>query len=124
MAQPQTIRTVGAVALGAFVVAIAALSVRTGPVSGAPTTETPATHTITVAGTGVVTVVPDVARLSLGVTTSKPTVKAAREAGAKAMTDVISALMALGIADKDIRQQLAGQGRGLPDQRAGPDHCP
>ncbi len=103
MAQPQTLRTLGAVALGAIVVAIAALSVRTGPVSGAPATDTPATHTITVSATGKVTVVPDVARLSLGVTISKPTVKAAREAGAKAMTDVIAALKALGIADADIR---------------------
>ena len=34
----QPIRTLGALALGAAIVAIAALSVRTGPVSGAPTT--------------------------------------------------------------------------------------
>jgi uncharacterized protein YggE len=103
MAQPQTLRTFGAVALGAFVVAIAALSVRTAPASGAPTSETPATHTITVSATGKVTVVPDVARLSLGVTINKPTVRAAREAAAKAMTDIIAALKALGIADADIR---------------------
>ncbi len=103
MAQSQTLRTVGAGALGAFIVAVAALSVRTGPVSGAPAVDTPATHTITVSATGKVTVVPDVARLSLGVTANKSTVKAAREAGAKAMTDIIAALKALGIADADIQ---------------------
>lgn len=103
MAQSQTLRTVGACALGALVVAIAALSVRTAPVSGAPAIDTPATHTITVSATGKVTVVPDVARLSLGVTVNKSTVKAARDAGAKAMTDIIAALKALGIADADIQ---------------------
>jgi uncharacterized protein YggE len=103
MTQSQTLRTVGAGALGAIVVAIAALSVHSGPVSGAPTTDTPATHSITVSATGKVTVVPDVARLHLGVTVSKPTVKAARQAGATAMTDIIAALKGLGIADRDIK---------------------
>ena len=52
---------------------------------------------------GKVTVVPDVARVNLGVTVTKPTVKAVREAGAKSMTDIIAALKALGIADADIK---------------------
>lgn len=99
----QTLRTLGAGILGALVVAIAALSVRPGPVSGAPAVDTPASHTITVSATGKITVVPDVARVYLGVTVSKPTVKAAREGGAKAMTDIIAALKALGIADADIK---------------------
>lgn len=103
MASNQTLRTVGAAALGALVVAIAALSVRPGPVSGAPSVDTPAPHTITVSATGKVTVVPDVARLNLGVTLSKPTVRAAREAAAASMTDIIGALKALGIADADIQ---------------------
>jgi len=103
MPQSQTLRTVGAGALGAFIVAVAALSVRTGPVSGAPATDTPATHTITVSATGKVTVVPDVARIALGITVSKPTVKAARDAGATAMTSIIAALKALGTADADIQ---------------------
>ena len=103
MTSTQTLRTLGAATLGAVVVAIAALSVRTGPVSGAPAVDTPATHTITVSATGKITVVPDVARLNLGVTATKSTVKAAREAGAKAMTDIIAALKGLGIADADIQ---------------------
>ena len=100
----QTVRTLGAGALGALIVAVAALSVRSGPVSGAPATGTePAAHTITVLASGKVTVVPDVARVNLGVTITKPTVKAVREAGAKSMTDIIAALKALGIADADIK---------------------
>lgn len=100
----QTLRTLGAGALGALIVAVAALSVRSGPVSGAPATGTePAAHTITVLASGKVTVVPDVARVNLGVTITKPTVKAVREAGAKSMTDIIAALKALGIADADIK---------------------
>lgn len=100
----QTIRTLGAGVLGALIVAVAALSVRPGPVAGAPsdTSTTPA-HTITVSGTGKVTVVPDVARVNLGVTLSKPTVKAARDGAATSMTAIIAALKALGIADADIQ---------------------
>jgi uncharacterized protein YggE len=100
----QTVRTLGAVALGAFIVAVAALSVRPGPVTGAPVTATaPAEHTITVSASGKVTIVPDVARVNLGVTITRPTVKAVREAGAKSMTDIIAAIKALGIADADIQ---------------------
>ena len=100
----QTVRTLGAVALGAFIVAVAALTVRPGPVTGAPATgTTPAEHTITVSASGKVTLVPDVARVNLGVTITKSTVKAVREAGAKSMTDIIAALKGLGIADADIQ---------------------
>ncbi len=100
----QTIRTLGSVALGAAIVAIAALSVRTAPVNGAPTDASqPPAHTITVSATGTVTVVPDVARISLGVTSSKPTVKAARATAAQSMTDILAAIKALGIADADIQ---------------------
>ncbi len=101
----QTLRTLGAGALGALIVAIAALTVRTGPVAGAPVTatETPPQHSITVSASGKVTVVPDVARIYLGVTITKPTVKAVREAGANAMTAIIAAVKALGVADADIQ---------------------
>jgi uncharacterized protein YggE len=99
-----TLRTLGAGALGALIVAVAVLALRPGPVAGAPATETtPAQHTITVSGNGKVTIVPDVARINLGVTVSKPTVKAVRQAGAKAMTDIIAAIKALGIAEADIQ---------------------
>src|SRR5260221_9708405 len=104
----QSTRTIGAFALGAVVVALAALSVRPGSVAGAPTTNggEPAPHTLTVSGSGKVTVVPDVARVYLGVTLTKSSVKEARAAAAGAMTDVIGAIKALGVGDADI--QTAG----------------
>ena len=100
----QTPRTLGAFALGAFIVAVAALSVRTVSVTGAPATDTtPAAHTITVSANGKVTVVPDVARVNLGVTITRSSVKAARAAGAQSMTGIIAAIKALGVADADIQ---------------------
>jgi len=60
-------------------------------------------HTITVTGTGTVVVSPDIADVRLGVVVTKPTVKAARETAAEAMTRVIAALKKLGIADKDMQ---------------------
>ena len=54
-------------------------------------------------GTGKVVVSPDIADLRLGVSVTKPTVKAARAQAADAMTKVIAALKKLGIADKDIK---------------------
>ena len=100
----QSLRTMGAFALGGLIVAVAALSVRPGPVAGAPTTGSDvALHTLTVTGNGKVTVVPDVARVYLGVTLTRPTVKEARNAAAAAMTDVIAAIKGLGVADADIQ---------------------
>jgi uncharacterized protein len=99
----QTLRTLGAMALGASIVAIAALSVRSGPVAGAPTDTTPAAHTITVSAVGKVTVGPDVARLDLGVTITRSTVRTARADAAKSMNNIIAAVKALGVADKDIQ---------------------
>ena len=98
-----SIRVAGAMALGALVVAVAALAVRPGATVGAPTTDTPAAHTITVSATGSVTLVPDVARVSVGVTVTKPTVKAARNAAGTAMNQVIASLKSLGIDEKDIK---------------------
>ena len=100
----QHIRTAGALALGALVVAVAALAVRPSPVVGAPTIgDQPVLHTITVSGTGAVTLVPDVARVNLGVTVTKPTVKAARDAAGTAMNAIIASLKAMGIDEKDIK---------------------
>jgi uncharacterized protein YggE len=100
----QSIRTLGAAAIGALVVAVVVLALRPAPVVGAPTTtDAPAIHTITVAGTGTITVVPDIAHVGVGVTITKPTVKAAREAAAKSMTAIIAAVRALGVDEKDIK---------------------
>lgn len=67
-----------------------------------PSSTTPE-HTISVSGTGTVTLQPDVADLHLGVLASKSTVKAAQAAAASSMTGVIAALKALGIDVKDIQ---------------------
>ena len=100
----QSLRTIGAVAIGALIVAFAALSVRPGPVAGAPTSATePPLHTLTVSASGKVTVVPDVARVYLGVSLTKSTVGAARSAAASAMSDILTAIKALGVADADIQ---------------------
>ncbi len=60
-------------------------------------------HTISVSGTGRVIISPDVADLRLGVSVTKPTVKAARTIAAASMTKVIDALKKLGIADADMQ---------------------
>jgi len=100
----QSMRTVGAFALGALVVAVAALSVRPGPVAGAPSSGSElALHTLTVSASGKVTVTPDVARVYLGVTLTESTVKEARDAAATRMTAIIGAIKGLGIADADIQ---------------------
>jgi uncharacterized protein YggE len=103
MSQP--IRTIGAGVLGALVVAVAALSVHAAPAAGAlgPSGEAVAANTITVSASGKVTMTPDVARVSLGVAITKPTVKAARAAAATVMTNVIAAVKGLGVADADIQ---------------------
>lgn len=63
----------------------------------------PPEHTISVTGTGRIVVSPDIADLRLGVSATKPTVKAARAAAAQSMTRVLAALTKLGIADRDIQ---------------------
>jgi len=99
----QPIRTAGALALGALVVAVAALAVRPGPVVGAAATDGTIPHVITVSATGSVTLVPDVARIGVGITVNKSTVKAARDAAGTTMNAIIDGLKALGIDEKDIR---------------------
>lgn len=64
---------------------------------------TPDEHTISVTGTGTVTLSPDIADLRLGVNVTATSVKAARATAADSMTKVIAALKGLGIADKDIQ---------------------
>ena len=60
-------------------------------------------HTIAVTGTGVVTVKPDVADVRLGVSVQRPTVKEAQADAATAMTAVLTAVKAAGIAERDIQ---------------------
>lgn len=78
-----------------------ALAPRTyAPLNGA--TDQPPEHTISVAGSGKVVVVPDLATARLGVVIERNTAKAAREAAAESMTRVVAAIRKLGIDEKDI----------------------
>ena len=61
------------------------------------------TGTISVTGTATVNVVPDLATLSLGVTTSADTAATAMKANSAAVTAVIARLKAAGIADRDMQ---------------------
>ncbi|MCU0483026.1 MAG: SIMPL domain-containing protein [Chloroflexi bacterium] len=66
-------------------------------------TEREPDRTISVSGTGRVSIVPDVVDIRLGVQVTKPKVKDARATAAAQMTRVVAALKAAGIADKDIQ---------------------
>jgi uncharacterized protein len=90
-------------AVGLVVAAIASPAFAPRSTFAAGTDTIPPEHTISVSGTGRVVLSPDVADIRLGVSVTKPTVKAAREAAAESMTKVIAALKALGIADADIQ---------------------
>jgi uncharacterized protein YggE len=63
------------------------------------------THGISVAGEGRVSVKPDVASITLGVSTLRPTVAEARDAAATALDAMISAMKAGGVDDSAIQTQ-------------------
>jgi uncharacterized protein YggE len=70
------------------------------------TDPTSARGTIVVSGTGRVAVEPDIAELRLGVAVSRQTVEAARAAAAEAMTAILGAMVAAGVATRDVRTTL------------------
>ena len=89
-------------AIGLLVAAVASPLFAPRPIT-ATDPATPPEHTVSVTGTGRVIVSPDIADLRLGVSVTRPTVKAARAAAAASMTGVIAALKKLGIADADLQ---------------------
>jgi uncharacterized protein YggE len=66
----------------------------------------PDAGTIVVAGTGRVAIEPDLADLRLGVSVSRPTVKAARADAATAMDAILAAVTAAGVERRDVRTSL------------------
>ena len=100
--------------VAALIVAALALGMLAGPLLSAAAnatrtasalaagSDTPPEHSITVSGSGEVTVTPDLARVSLGVLVQRESAKGARQAAADSMSKVIARIKALGIADKDI----------------------
>ena len=96
----------GVAALAVGLVAGPALAAVTSPApryaAAVNAADQPPEHTIAVTGSGKVTVVPDLATINLGVLIEKNTAKAARQAAAESMTQVVAAIKALGIDEKDI----------------------
>jgi uncharacterized protein YggE len=88
-------RIVGALTVVALVVALDALAADARAAAGP--------RTITVAGTGIVTSVPDQGQFTFGVSATGKSATEALAANAKAMTRVIGALKAQGIASADIQ---------------------
>ena len=88
-------------AIGLLVAAVASPAFAPRPALAAD--DTTREHTISASGTGRVIISPDIADLRLGVSVTKPTVKAARAAAADSMAKVIAALKKLGIADADLQ---------------------
>jgi hypothetical protein len=106
---------VGAAVVGVGLIAGPVLAGVIRPATGNPYplaagTDTPPEHTISVAGAGKVTLVPDMATVNLGVLVQKDTAKAARQAAAERMTGVVDALKKLGIDDKDIATSTVSLG--------------
>jgi uncharacterized protein len=75
--------------------------INNGSAVGADTSGTPE-HTVTVSGSGVVSLAPDVADVVLGVAVTRPTVAEAQAAAATSMTAVVASIKKNGVADKDI----------------------
>jgi uncharacterized protein YggE len=87
-----------AVVLGLVVAAVAAVAVLQPGGAGA-VDPPPTSDTVTVNGEGVVLAVPDRAEISAGVETRAPTARAALQANASAMADVLAALRSAGGTD-------------------------
>lgn len=102
LAAPRHARTrwlAGGVAAGVLGAMLASASI--APVAAQdPTTPQ---HTLSVSGTGTVSVKPDVADVTVGVTTQRDTAGDAAADAAKVMDAVITAIKALGIAEDDIQ---------------------
>lgn len=98
---PRFVGLVSLVLLGASGALLAgcAPQIAAQPVSAAD----PRTNTVTVVGKGEVLHKPDVARASVGIEVSAPTVAEANRNAAQRMTELIAALKKTGIADKDIQ---------------------
>jgi len=71
--------------------------------SPSPSPDSASNHTLSVSGTGIVTVKPDTADVTVGVTVQRDQASAAANDAANVMDAVIKAIKALGVEDKDIQ---------------------
>lgn len=81
--------------------AIAALVSGCGPLPSAATTDP--VRTVNISGTGTVYVIPDIARVNIGVTTQDADAATALSANTQDVNAVKQALVALGVAEEDIQ---------------------
>jgi len=82
---------------------IASLLSATALTSAYAQTQTPPVPQITVTGEGVIDGIPDIATLSLGVTTTGDTAAAAMAANTEGLNAVMARLKAAGVADRDMQ---------------------
>lgn len=92
-------RTLGLLAIGLIV----ALVIGGGGMSARVYAEESQTRLISVTGEAFVEVKPDMATISFGVETNAPTAGEAQQANARAMNDVVAALLGMGIAREDVQ---------------------
>lgn len=94
----------GGLAVGVLALAVWMPAAEPRPAQGVDPTAsaTVPEHTITVTGTGTISITPDTADVRLGIQVQKPTVEQARSTAAAAMTKVVAALEKDGIAERDI----------------------
>ena len=76
-------------------------------------------RTVTVTGEGVVTAVPDMAVVRVGVTTDAGTAREALASNSAAMEDVMTRLAELGVEDRDLQTSTLNLGPRYADQRDG-----
>lgn len=94
----------GGLAVGVLALAVWLPAAAPRPAQGVDPAASPTVpeHTITVTGTGTISITPDTADVRLGIQVQKPTVEQARSSAAAAMTKVVAALQKDGIAERDI----------------------
>jgi hypothetical protein len=99
-----TVLAIAALALAAVAIASPALASagRGGTTVALAPADAAQVRSITVHGTGRVTLTPDMATVDLGVSTRAATASAAQESAATKMTAVLAAVRSFGIADKDL----------------------
>lgn len=85
------------------VIALCTLCLTVLPILSAHANEAPAARTIAVSGTGTLEAKPDLASVSIGITTSRPSADEARQENAHTASRIQTALRALGIAAADIQ---------------------
>ena len=102
IARPQRL---GWIAGGALVGVLGALLIGPGlsPARAQTTDDENQEHSLSVTGTGIVTVEPDTAEITVGVTVQRDQAGAAASDAANVMDAVVTAIKALGIEDKDIQ---------------------